>query len=295
MTQKRLIVCDLDNTLYDWVSYFVPSFYAMADKAVELLGCDRETLLDEFREVHRRYHDSEHPFSLLETPSVKSRFPNAVRSDLAEYMDPAFHAFNSTRNRSLVVHDGVHETLAALSSNGVSIVAHTESRLYSALDRLRRLDLINYFSRVYCRARSDSEHPDPEVARNWLAKFPMSKVTELGSHQMKPNRDVLFDICTREGVSVSDAAYVGDSIAKDVMMAKDAGVFAIWAKYGATHDRSDYEALVRVSHWTAQDVEFEKSLNARAKDVAPDFVANDGFWQVAVALGFTLPELEASA
>jgi FMN phosphatase YigB (HAD superfamily) len=52
----KLLICDLDNTLYDWVAYFVPSFYAMVDKVVELLGCDRERLLDDFRKVHQRHH-----------------------------------------------------------------------------------------------------------------------------------------------------------------------------------------------------------------------------------------------
>lgn len=74
----KLLVCDLDNTLYDWVAYFVPSFYAMAAKVVELLGCDREKLLDDFREVHQRHHDSEQPFALLETRTVWINLPDAI-------------------------------------------------------------------------------------------------------------------------------------------------------------------------------------------------------------------------
>ena len=46
---KRLLICDLDNTLYDWVSYFVPTFYAMADEVVRITNCDRDRLLDDFR------------------------------------------------------------------------------------------------------------------------------------------------------------------------------------------------------------------------------------------------------
>ena len=72
---NRLLVCDLDNTLYDWVSYFVPSFYAMVDKVVEITGWDREQLLDEFQKVHQKHNDAEHPFALLETALVRDMFP----------------------------------------------------------------------------------------------------------------------------------------------------------------------------------------------------------------------------
>ena len=35
--------------------HLVPSFYAMVDEVVTITGCDRETLLDDFRRVHQAY------------------------------------------------------------------------------------------------------------------------------------------------------------------------------------------------------------------------------------------------
>ena len=34
----RLLITDLDNTIYDWVTYFAQSFYDMVDEAAKLLG-----------------------------------------------------------------------------------------------------------------------------------------------------------------------------------------------------------------------------------------------------------------
>ena len=34
---KKLLITDLDNTLYDWVSFYAQSFSAMFDKLVEIL------------------------------------------------------------------------------------------------------------------------------------------------------------------------------------------------------------------------------------------------------------------
>src|ERR1043165_5306505 len=117
MTNRQLLVCDLDNTLYDWVSYFVPAFYAMVDVAVSITGCDRAKLLDDFRRVHQRYHDSEQPFALLETETVRTLYQGRSASETRRELDPALHAFNSVRKRSLALYPGVKETLESLSAS----------------------------------------------------------------------------------------------------------------------------------------------------------------------------------
>ena len=283
-TGKTLLVCDLDNTLYDWVSYFVPSFYAMVEKVIEITDCDREKLLDDFKIVHQKHHDSEHPFSLLETEIVRTSFRGLRRPQIAKILDPAFHAFNSNRKRLLKLHPGVSLTLATLARSDVVLVAHTDSKLYGAVDRLRRLELTKYFSRIYCRERPNSDHPDPDSGVKWLADFPMEKVVELRRHQTKPDPSVLLEICSAEGFSISETAYIGDSMARDVLMAKRAGVYAIWAAYGAGHDEAKYAKLVRISHWTEDDIETEKKLKEEAAKVRPEFTAYESFSEVLEAL-----------
>lgn len=282
MTTK-LLVCDLDNTLYDWVGYFVPAFYAMVDEVVRVTGCDKEQLLDEFRAVHRHHHDSEHPFALLETPTILRLYTGLTRQETAEKLDSAFHAFNSSRKKNLQLYPGVRESMEALSRAGCVLIAHTESKLYSALDRLTRLDLGDYFKRIYCRERPQSQHPDVAAGERWLSKTPLHKVTELSHHQRKPDPDVLMEICRVEGVSPADAAYVGDSMARDILMAKTANVFAIWAKYGG-HRQDQYQKLVRVTHWTDDDVEREKSLRVQAETIQPDAVLQLSFSEILGAL-----------
>jgi hypothetical protein len=91
MSRTKLLVCDLDNTLYDSVGYFVPSFYAMFDSVVSITSCDREQLLNDFRFVHQRYSDSEQPFALLETATIRSIFDGFPTKDILQKLDPAFH------------------------------------------------------------------------------------------------------------------------------------------------------------------------------------------------------------
>tara|TARA_R110000851_G_scaffold35348_1_gene93038 strand:+ start:382 stop:1239 length:858 start_codon:yes stop_codon:yes gene_type:complete len=277
---KKLLICDLDNTLYDWVGYFVPSFYAMVDEAVKIIGCDQDLLLDDLKRVHQKHNDSEHPFALLEANVVKSCYPDKNRRELAQIFDPAFHAFNSERKRRLQLYPGVRSGLDQLSASGVKLVAHTEGKLFSVLDRLRRLELLEYFSKVYCRERSNSSHVRPEVGRRWLSDFPMERVTELSHHQRKPSSDVLEEICQKESIGPGDTVYIGDSIARDMMMAKAVGVLAVWAKYGTNNARDDYAALVRVTHWSDADVKREKDLKEQSVGIEPDFVLEHSFSEI---------------
>lgn len=281
----RLVVCDLDNTLYDWVSYFVPSFYAMVDKVVEITGWDRERLLDEFQKVHQKHHDSEHPFALLETDLVKEMFPDGDLRDAKEYFDDAFHAFNSMRNKTLSTFPQVHETLGALKSSDIRLVAHTEAKFHAVVDRLRRLDLTQYFEKVFCRERADSRHPEGLSDEEWLKDFPLEKITEFSHDQRKPDPTVLLEVCKIMTVEPSETAYIGDSITHDIMMASAAGVFSIYAKYGTERDPSDWDKLVRVTHWTDDDVAREAELRKAAQLVEADFVAKISFAEILTPFG----------
>jgi phosphoglycolate phosphatase len=187
------------------------------------------------------------------------------------------------------LHDGVQESLDILERAGVILVAHTESRFYAAADRLNRLGLFRYFERVYCRERSNSARPNLWNDQSWLDQFPTEKVSELRQHESKPNPAVLNEICVSESIAIENAAYVGDSLPKDILMAKRAGMFAIWAAYGAEHDPSMYQALVRVTHWTPNEVEWERKLKEEAKTIKPDYVARRSFREVVSALEISVP------
>ena len=65
--------------------------------------------------------------------------------------------------------------------------------------------------------------------------------------------------------------YLGDSLVRDIAMAKQAGVTAIWARYGTEYDPKHWQYLVKVTHWTDEDVQREKILKSKYSDVVPDY------------------------
>ena len=271
MTQHRikLVITDLDNTLYDWVTFFAQSFRDMAAELGPILDLPADAILDEFKSVHQRHGNSEHPFAVLELPTVQERFRGATREELLVLLAGPLKAFNSTRKKTLRLYDGVRETLAELQCRNIGLVAHTEAVPANSYYRLERLDIASFFSHLYSLepitwAPLNFSFPHPD----YLQLVPRS--------ERKPNPRLLRDICGRESVQVDRALYIGDSIARDILMAAEAGVHSVWAKYGNVYEKSLWGQLVRITHWTDDDVRREEDLRARAAEVTLEFIA-EGF------------------
>jgi phosphoglycolate phosphatase-like HAD superfamily hydrolase len=100
-------------------------------------------------------------------------------------------------------------------------------------------------------------------------------VTVLPPEDRKPNPKTLRDICEQLNVDHRFSLYLGDSLVRDVFMAKSAGVVSAWARYGAAVDPELWARLVRVTHWTEADVEREKELRENARlDREPDLTVD---------------------
>jgi FMN phosphatase YigB (HAD superfamily) len=256
----KLLVTDLDNTLYDWVGFFAKAFRAMIDEAVELLGVERELLLDELQKVHRRHHDSERPWSLAETSCALVRWPGSSLETRIERLDSAFHAFNRARKQLLRLYPGVGETLAQIRDTGVPIVAHTEASAVNALGRVTRLGLDEFLARLYAADGGDELRDPP------LPLIPVPREVH------KPDPRILLDICADYGVTPEHTLYVGDSISRDVGMARQVGMHAAWAAYGTRHAAEDWATLTRVTHWTDEDVARAAAAHERFGNSTPEVV-----------------------
>jgi hypothetical protein len=164
--------------------------------------------------------------------------------------------------------------------------------------QVRRANCANFSGRAAklylatCCRRCDrvSKGAIPAIFAQWLDQFPADKIVELSHHQMKPNPAVLLEICRVEGFRPVEACYVGDSVARDILMAKRANVFSIWASYGTQHDPILYDMLVRVTNWTAKDVEREKKLREQARSIQPDLIAEASFADVLKAFDLDQPK-----
>jgi phosphoglycolate phosphatase len=242
----------------------------MAAAVYKLTGIPVERLFEEFKAMHQRYGNSEQPFAVLELPSVVEHFRTSDRAELRRHLDPALHAFNKTRKERLALYPTVRDTLERLHTSNCKIIGHTEAMLLNSYWRLSFFNIDRYLTRLYTLEGKWEPHPSPESRR---VSDPRSDFVRIVPQiERKPNPRLLLDICEREGFHPSEVVYVGDSLTRDISMAKSAGVTAVWAHYGTVYDKAHWEILVKITHWTEDDVQREESLRRRFKDVEPDLV-----------------------
>jgi FMN phosphatase YigB (HAD superfamily) len=255
---NKLLICDLDNTLYDWIFYYASAFRDMLetffDQHAIREGNEKDRIIRQFKEVFAGDADIEKPFSLLEIDYVVHHYHGYSRLERQRALDGPLHAFNKSRKQHLRAYPGVVESLRWFRDNRVAVVVHTESRLHSAVDRLTRLQLWEFITHLYCREAGSSIHPNPYRAEVLRTAYPMEKIRELSHHQKKPNEQVILEICERENVEVSKAVYIGDILQRDIVMALEAGAVAVWARYGTRHHPWATQFIERISPWTEQEI-----------------------------------------
>lgn len=256
----KLLVSDLDDTIYDWSGFFVPAFYAMADEIAAITGIDEDALLDEYRMTHQRLGSVEYPYATLQLPSIRKKYPKLSDDELKQVFRPAFHKFNSIRNSHLHLFRGAEATLNTLYNNGITLIGYTESSQETGVYRMQKLGVEKYFKHIYA---FESGFQSSYAANE--------KVIPV--HRRKPDVELLSGICKREGYLPGEVVYVGDSLTKDVYMAKAAGVTAVWANY--FREDNDYsEKLLKITSWLPEDYEREKALarHLERNDIKPDYV-----------------------
>ena len=277
---KTALITDFDNTLFDWVELWLHCFSAMLDSIVQISGISKEQLIPEIRAVHQKHRTSEYSFLVEELPSL--RFFLHGRS-ATEVFAPAIDIYRDQRRRHLKLYPTVAETLLQIKGRGTRIIAYTESMAFYSNYRLRRLGLDGVFDYVFCPV----DHVLPEglsaddlrhyPAQHYELRYAKQRYTPKGSQ--KPDDDVLNAIIEELRLNKPDCIYVGDSLMKDVAMARDCGVDDVWAKYGQAHKRPEYRLLQVVTHWTLEEVKREQMIRERV-DVQPTHVLTKSFSEI---------------
>jgi FMN phosphatase YigB (HAD superfamily) len=245
------LILDMDNTLYDWLAFFVPALYMMAEVAGTLLHTPTELVLRELREVHRKYGNTEHPFALLETELVRSAFPQATRREAYDALQPAFHAFNKERAMHLRLYPEVASTLTAVRAAGCRVFGHTEATVVNIKYRLLMLNISDCFDEVFASKWNGLSHPH----QSRVGEDSDQRVRVLPTTACKPNPEALRVLLDEVHASPDRTLYVGDSLSRDVQMANEAGVLAAWAEYGSKNQTEElWKKLVHVSHWAGESV-----------------------------------------
>jgi FMN phosphatase YigB (HAD superfamily) len=266
-----LLITDLDNTLFDWVGIWYKSFKALLDRLVRQSHVSREILLREFKAVHERYGTSEYSFSIQELPTLRTKYAG---EDLTLRFKRAIEDFRTARRQALHLYPNVLTTLQKLRRRKCLLVGYTESLSYYTHYRIRSLGLDRVLNFVY----SPPDHALPPGKSPTVIQLTDTLPRTFSRAARKTNPGVLLDIIESLGGTVDQTVYVGDSLRRDVVMAQQAKVRDVWARYGEAHQRKEFELLLRVSHWRKRAITRERNLNTDA--VRPTHILERSFSEI---------------
>lgn len=217
----------------------------------------------------------------------------AAPGDPATVYDAALHAQNSARFGHTKLYPGVAEALRALKEAGVRVVAYTESGAFWTEWRIRRTGLDGVIDVLYSAPDHDLlagvESTDLRSGHYDDSRYGLS-VTEhrhVPLDVSKPSQDILRSILDEEGFAPGEAAYLGDSLMKDIAMAQATGVMDIHAEYGLVQQKAEYDLLRRVTHWSDETVLRERRLARLDGEVIPSRVCRAGFADILSVFGLS--------
>lgn len=275
------IILDLDNTLFDWFAVWYASFEPVYNEMLRVSGNSTEDVEASIRRVHQERRTSEYTFLIEEADALaQTRDSGDIRSTFSSAIEEA----RVNRDRTLKLYPTVFRTLWDLKKRGTRIIAYTESMAFYSAYRLKRFGLDGVIDILF----SPKDHDMPagmsiDRMRRLPDEFYELQVTEVRHTppgELKPNPRVLLDIINAVGATPDKCAYVGDSLYKDVAMARDVGVYDVHAKYGESQRKPEYNLLRRVSHWTEEDVQREKAIIESGHDFKPSAVLNECFAEI---------------
>lgn len=246
----KLIVTDIDNTVFDWVNYYVTAFSQMLSHVSKEIGVPWDVLAEESKAVFTAQGSIEYPFLVQELSSVNRFYGFDIDSMLEKLVRPARDLFLKAAEPLLKPYPGVADTLERLRREypQTPIVALTDAPRYVAMWKLNKLGLLPYFDAVYGLA--DPRIPtceinrrvkvDPDILLKHLQRSNFGfggKIRILPDDYEKPGtrglKTVLMDYDMdepREGRS--KVLWIGDNLRKDVGLGIALGVETAWAEYG---------------------------------------------------------------
>ena len=244
----------MDNTLYSWVNYIVPAVEGMVEAVCRATGFPEIKVVQSLKAVYTKYESNEYPFALQES-SIFAEFPDFGSFDKLVIL-PAMTAFNEARRRYLEPYPGVLETLRGLAERKVPVVALTDAPRNPAEQRVRRMDLDDHLAALYTLPGFQfpaTAEGLPLISRAIVRKEEKGeyrarcKVVELPRDHEKPDPRGLLKVCADFGVNPAEALLIGDSVRKDVAVARKVGAVDAWAEYGTYTSREYRERLEIVS------------------------------------------------
>lgn len=236
----RLLVVDVDHTLFDWLRAWASTYRSLLARVTAMTHVAPETVLDELGAVHRAAGSSEPPDPLGRLPSLV-RWHDGVPARQAALTE-AWRQAVACGDEALAAYPGVRAALQRVRAAGTPVIACSETAPDLVVRRLQRLGLLDGIDALAVNLATPTAAP----------------IRLIDVCAEKPDPLVLHRICEAVGVLPHHATCVGDHLHKDVGMAQAAGAHDVWARYGTARALHDLGLLDRLRHWQGPSIDVDR-------------------------------------
>jgi FMN phosphatase YigB (HAD superfamily) len=292
ISRCKLLVLDIDNTVFDWVTYYVHSYSALLERVSVAIGVGWDELAEQSKEVFEKNGSIEFPFVIQELPAVNDFFKADIDKMLDLAVRPARDEFLKMADLHLKPYAGVEMMLNQIKQTypTLPVVALTDAPRYVAMWKLNKLGLLHKFDAVY--GLPDPKIPvcdinrrvkvDPDILLKHLQhnRFGFAgKIRNLPDDYEKPGvrglKTVLMDYDLDESESLRKSVlWIGDNLRKDVGLGNKLGVSTGWAEYGTNIEKKHLECLSKFS--PPMNIHKNVYLSTSSPDAPkPDFVLKE--------------------
>jgi FMN phosphatase YigB (HAD superfamily) len=254
MPATKLVITDVDGTLASFWDYFVPAMRDFLRQMSSLSKTPLNKLANDIGHVIERRGTHEYPWLLEETEFAWTNYKNSKQEFVESFVKPFWAAVDENRAKYLRPYPSVLETLSALKEKGIKVVALSDAPEYMARVRNKQvfdglLDAI--YSLETVEPKTDEEfHPiDLEFGRKRVQDLKTATsdlktpLITLPFHYEKPNPNGLDKVLADFDVYPQEVVFIGDSLAKDGLVAASRGIPYVWAHYGYSLP-AEYEEMV---------------------------------------------------
>ncbi len=251
----ELLVTDADGTMWSFWDYFVPAMRFVLPTLADKLGVDKDVFAKEVGRVMSEKGTHEYPW-VLEHTCYAREFKGSRQEFANEFTVPFWAALDKYRAKYLELFHDVRETLETVNKlrKKVKVAILSDAPYHMALTRPTQLGVTHLFSAVYALDTPepmlssladpfDIEHGRMRVNNFLHANHRFDSACCMPNDYEKPDRRGLAKIISDFGVHPSRVLYIGDSLAKDGVVAEKLGVNFIWARYGINMP-AEYRAMI---------------------------------------------------
>lgn len=242
MAMKALIL-DLDNTLYSWMEAYTPSFLAQVGYLAERTQINEKIIKDNFRSVFKKYGSVEIPSAVYELKIWEDI--NISSELLKDILSNSQKIFFDKFQQSICLFPNVKDTLDWAKNNSILIFGFSDAFSFWINYRLQCLSIERYFETVF--AIDDGIIMHSELVKKYIRS---SNIISIPIQYTKPNTFVIDRIINEYGIERENIYMIGDSIEKDILMAKNANIKDIWAEYGTKYQRGYGSVLRSITPWS---------------------------------------------